>query len=76
MQNIANEFSNAISIAPDTEVLPRTMSAWVNSILPLERASVVLNSESIPDGRVILTMNAPGSQLKETRLLEFRAAIK
>ncbi len=50
--------------------------AWSSSPSPKGRASVVLNSESIPDGRVILTMNAPGSQLKETRLLEFRAAIK
>ena len=50
--------------------------AWSSSPSPDGRASVVLNSESITDGRVTLAMSAPGSQQKETRLLEFRAAIK
>lgn len=38
------------------------------------RASVILNSESIPAGKVVLTMTSPDEQSKETRLMEFRAA--
>ena len=48
--------------------------AWNSSPSHAGRASVVLNSESIPDGRVTLTMTAPDGQMKETRLLEFRTA--
>jgi len=47
--------------------------AWSSSGSRNGRTSAVLNSESVPDGRVILAMTSPGDQLKETRLLEFRA---
>jgi hypothetical protein len=48
--------------------------AWRSNASPGGRVSVVLNSESVPDGRVILAMTSPGFQPEETRLLEFRAA--
>lgn len=48
--------------------------AWSSRPTPDNRASVVLNSESIPEGRVILSITSSASQQKETRLLEFRAA--
>lgn len=50
--------------------------AWRSSPTPDGRASVVLNSEIIPDGRVILAMSSPGTEQKETRLLEFRPYVK
>lgn len=48
--------------------------AWSSKPAPDGIASVALNSESIPAGRVILKMTAPGGQFEETRLLEFRSA--
>ena len=50
--------------------------AWSSSPSPDGRASVVLHSESIPDGRLILQMTGAGGRLNENRLLEFRPARK
>ena len=49
---------------------------WSSSPTSDGRAQVFLHSESIPEGRVILTMSGPDGQPKETRLLEFLPAAK
>lgn len=47
---------------------------WSSQPSPDGHASVALNSESIPDGRVILQITGAENNVHESRLLEFRPA--
>jgi len=49
-----------------------TILKWTAAANSSDRASVVLNSELIPDGLVHLQMSDPSGKLHESRLLEFR----
>ena len=54
------------------ESASEVLLAWSAQPPTDNRATVILNSESLPDGRVILSISATGIQ-PESRLLEFRS---